>query len=704
METSQKLGSQTVDEPAAQDSRVIPWLLGLILALWIVNVCYQTWPAVTKQIAFFGDSSPAYARALAIAAPLLALGAVAYAFWRRRGFWRHEPIAMALLVIAPSLYRHPVGSVVAGFALLSAWSLGSWLLERAGLIAPTALSEIGFAVAAGLAVQLVFAFFMGLADLYTPVCAAALILVPILVRGRRLAHLREAAGRTLSDWRAAPSLGRSILIGCALFFIFLLAGLTVATALTPSIAVDALLFHLPLIKTHALAGGLIDFSQLAYSYRPQGYETLLAVCYLLGGQASAQLFSLAFLGLALLFVIELCRLSRFPPPAIVLGVAATAGMPFLLWSGAVVKNDVAMASFQAASLLACVLWLETREIRWIGFASFLLGASFAVKPTAVFAALPLGLFFLYACFKHARPFRALAATAASGAVTASLWYVHTWLLKGSLTYPDRASHALDALDPSDPNTAINNLWRYVNIPIQAHTKGYMLFEGPIQTPVGIIAAFFFVTLVIAPRLEWSKAAKLTILLVAGGLFYWSSTMRTLRYGISPVLMVGPLLAYPFWEFFRRTPAAVRGFVTAAVIYGCLVSFSASLIMGNSSTQIRYLARRLDDQAYLAESHANYPAYRALSDVATRDDDILSVGSCTRGFVPYPWKFWCASPGKDEDPKTALRALLAERNYRFLLLSRRYDEPAGAVLTAPKLLYRDQRQSLFELPEPSSSGP
>ena len=87
-------------------------------------------------------------------------------------------------------------------------------------------------------------------------------------------------------------------------------------------------------------------------------------------------------------------------------------MPFLHWSGSVMKNDLALALFELLAVYAFILWHKQRDFRWIAAGAFFLAQALGVKYIALFGALPLMVLFGYAIWRQNARWKAAAIVAA----------------------------------------------------------------------------------------------------------------------------------------------------------------------------------------------------------------------------------------------------------------------------------------------------
>jgi 4-amino-4-deoxy-L-arabinose transferase-like glycosyltransferase len=318
----------------------------------------------------------------------------------------------------------------------------------------------------------------------------------------------------------------------------------------------------------------------------------------------------ALAALTLLMVAGIGRLAGFSIPSIVLGLAAVAGMPMAVWSASVMKNDFTMACFQAASIYACLKPVRDGSSRWLFLSGILLGAAFGVKPTALFAAVPIGLIWMWDCRRRPDWLRILSLTGACFALTAFIWPARTYILTGDAFLTAPPSNALGALDPTDPKGPLNHLGRYVEIAVDAHIRGDKgIFELPIRSPFGVMTTVLVGGVLLRRRKRPDPVALRIAVIGIVSLLYWVSTMRTARYGITPILLTPFLLSPGFLATLTAPGPKMRAAMSAVLVYGLVFALPPTLIISNSWPQLRNLAGRLSDDDYV-NSFGFHNAFRS----------------------------------------------------------------------------------------------
>ena len=273
---------------------------------WFAFALFLTAGPFWWHIQYFSSPGPQYYRLILGVLPALALGAFAYAAFRKRGLWRHEPLLFGLALLAGCLFYEPLSTL----AILALWaagySIGKFCLHWLGAVTDSHAEDIALASAIGLALLAVAMFLLGLAGAYSFAVLAALVFVPSLVFFRHLRRLPAAFRGALETWRSDSDLTR-LPVGLAVAFAAVFMVCTMMLMLVPTINADSILFHFAEVRHYAEIQGLEPVPVMPYSYYPQGGEVLMTLAYVLGGQAAAQMVNPLFFLLSLFLLYALAR-------------------------------------------------------------------------------------------------------------------------------------------------------------------------------------------------------------------------------------------------------------------------------------------------------------------------------------------------------------------------------------------------------------
>ena len=207
---------------------------------------------------------------------------------------------------------------------------------------------------------------------------------------------------------------------------------SLVVSLAPSISVDAMRDHLPDVVRFLNSGGLGPVPATDYTYHPKANEVLLTLAWALGEEPAARLVNPGFFVLTLLAAFAVGRACGLARADAMLGVIVVATIPFLHWTGSIIKNDLHVAFLQLGSLLAYFRSRREDERRWLLLGVFLLASSMGVKHTAAFVALPIGLLYLSVTWR--RP-RLLAQLALVSILFGAHWHMLTFARTGNPAHP-----------------------------------------------------------------------------------------------------------------------------------------------------------------------------------------------------------------------------------------------------------------------------
>ena len=380
----------------------------------------------------------------------------------------------------------------------------------------------------------------------------------------------------LQTWSSSPELDHP-LTGAAAFFAVPFASIVLALALAPAIAHDAMMLHLPAALHYVAAGGLDPLPHLSYTYFPQGGELLMAAVASIAGGPGAQLVQPMFFFLALAALSSVAARAGASPMARCVGVVFAAGLPFLIWTGGVAKNDMAMALFQTLALLCLLAADGERSKQWLRLGVFFVAASFSIKYTAAFGAAPLALLYLWRLWGSEKKWRELTLWVGMLAAIAGVWQLRAYLLTGNPVYPVDLSWAVESLRPNAMRPAEWRSIPYWKIPWTVHFDGTVAFESPSPNPSGFFLWLFAPLWLLLRRARANAAEKFCLIFAWTYFFYWGSVWPVVRYAMVPLGLLVMLTAQRVDAAWRVLPGAWRPALAALVcVNGIACVLSAAI--------------------------------------------------------------------------------------------------------------------------------
>ena len=540
-----------------------------------------------------------------------------------------EPIP-ALLTPAPIAVVAPLCALLLALVCIGA---GRRLMRLLGIPTGTITFGESLVIALGLGAGVIqlLPFAAGIAGWLTvpvlriAVGAVALLLVPDIIAvvkegTRALGRLRA------SDQRFGTLLVAALLPGLACAFL---------VAITPTLDPDGLSYHLTVPKRWIQSGSLGYLPTYPYSNTPMGVQMLYTLTLATGGDSAAKVLHvlLAVAGAWAIYRAGV-RLSSAAVGAmsVVLFLAGPAAATKFLGL-AYVEGATAFAT--AATVLAWLLWLRTRDLPWLKAAAMLVGVAISFKLTAVIFAAALVVLTAGVLFDaHRRTGRApltpgqLVLLACWGLLPIAPWLVRAAAFTGNPVFPLFAQ-IIPSRDFS-PVTAgmFDEYNRYFLWASRYGLSWSMEFRRMIL--LGSILSVFAVTLfayfrarTFLVRLGAIVVGSTFILqLAAAGLYvrYWIP--------ILPVLLL-PCLAWAetLWARERWKWALV-----GAAALGSLVQARSSLgaINFDVGGALRTTVGRQQSTDFLRRHLPLYPLFEAVNRDLPRDARIALSYSC-RGF-------------------------------------------------------------------------
>ena len=650
---------------------------------------------------YFRSPGLQFYRLALVFVPCFALFAWLYSIIRQSTLWKWEPYALAILVAGACLFYEPRASLVTAAVFLACSAAGSFTLRRLGLKPSGPLERITFGAGVGAGLLMFLLFLCGLARLfYAPVFLAILALpLAILWRDawRGVLDLRALLHR----WRTCPSVANP-LVGIAVVFAFAATVCALMTMLAPSVAFDPVAIHLPSIQFYAQTHALRPVPGIDYSYYPQGFEMLWTLAYSLAGQAGAQMLSAPFFALFLLILFRLARECGLDQGASVLAAVCAATLPFVHWSGSIMKNDLALAFFELLTLYAFVRWLQDRNFRWILASAFFLAQAFSLKHVALFGAIPLALLIGYAAWRQPKKAQAAAIVVVIVLLFSASWTLRAYLLTGNPVAPARLIAATGTFGTYHPTLA-RRVQRFIQTPWTVVFHGLRTFESPLPNPAGILFFAFAPLALLGGRVRPQTGAQIACLVFAACYFlYWSAMLIKVRYAIAPFALLAVLAAAWMKSFYesRATGFWVKLSLIGVETYCLLIALMGLMIIGINGPQLAYFAGRLDKPGYLRAAMQAYGAVEFIGHNASPTHaGIFGVENLARAYAPDPFHFqsmWCP----DSAPCSAARVVVnAQRSgAEYLILPENGSVPAEVLagLGHPDRLYHDDHFSVYDL--------
>ena len=645
--------------------RLSPLATGLIWLLVILLATAFTAQPFLWHVDFFKLAGPGFHKLILVLLPVLFLAPLVYLRIRQAIIWRYELKIYLVLALLPLLIYEPRALVVAALFFTSAFSTGYWLLKATGLEPAEAVEEIVLSTATGLSVFTLLLSALGLAGLFK-IWAFALLLTPCVMGWRQLL---EDIQEIFEDWTNAEEL-RSPLAGIAIFFGYAFVVISALTALTSTTNGDAIRFHLALAKSYLQSGNLSVPAFIDYGYFPQNYELLTAMLWGVGGLAAAQMLTPILFLLCLMLVYYIGRLCGLSRAAAFVGAVIGGSIPFVHWTGGVVKNDMLLVVLQLSGLIALLQSWRMKNFRWSLLAAALLATSFGVKHTALFGAVALAPLLAATAWREANRFKAFATLAIVFLVLGGGWACRTWIIKGSPLFPEVQKLGV----PSQPSGQASGtpahpslISSFSSLPYNLHFRSRGYFESPSNNSLGIFLLFLLPLALGVKSLNTNSAARFTLCTLLIYFAMWGFTLSALRYAIAPLLLMTMFLAGRSEAFYSITKKANHWLLQMALIYCFVFSLLVTIIQEMVPQLPRLLTFTMQQTDFLREFLPPFGAMEYLNKVARPEDKILSIGNYAIAYAPYPAQVKHLFNNDRKYTTDDVHRELPKLNYRYLIL-------------------------------------
>jgi len=654
-----------------------------------------TLPALWWHVEFFRHAGESYQRLLWVVLPLLFTAPFVYHRLRTERVRRAEPYVLLLLALGPVAVREPVALLVAGLLALSCHEIGRWILGGVDLEPSPGMGSVAVRLAAGLGALTLVWFAASSAMLLRP-ATAAILLFPSLLSLWRLRSFVRRWGEPGAVWVETGG-SSSVTATLAVFYSAVFVTIASLSVVTPAIDGDAVRFHLSLTQTYLNAGGLVLPKYADYGFYPQSFEMLSAMLWSLGGQAAAQLLNPVLFGITLLLVRAIGRELGFSGLASALGALLGATLPFLHWTGSVVKNDMAVAMYLLAAWLSLRWGRSQGRFAWVYLAVFLAGCGLAVKHTALLGVVPIGWLVAGAWWREPGRAKRAVVLAALLLLPVSGWYLRAWRATGNPVFPDKISQAASR-DVYRP-TFWSKVVRYVDIPWRMHFHGRSRFESPTENPAGF-SLLALAPLLLLVRFRGNPAARRMVWVFAGVyLLYWNHVIGMIRFAIVPLLVLCLFLADSLLAVAFGPSRVLRGIAHTALTYCFVFATLVTVILEMYPSQPGLLRGAIDKQEFLRRELMPYGVVRALEGRAGPGDRVYSVGAWAIGYAPFPGQINLVYRTTRIYTVEDLQELSRDR-FAFLILPVADNlaelERAAAALHTVRSVYADKHFRLYRL--------
>ncbi len=421
---------------------------------------------------------------------------------------------------------------------LAAWGLGDVALARLR-VAQTNLRRAS-ALFVGLVLLSYFCLALGILGILRPWLLRILIMLLAVLGLTHLWPRLRAFRLRLHSLRPLP-LALMLLLGAGVL-------ISLLAALDPPTPLDLTHYHLR-GPTFWLERGRIDwpFKDLPYHY-PQGMEVLFALGLAVGSTRMPQLLHFLTTLTTLWGVTSFAR-GRWGRDVALLAGLFYWSIPEVHYLATIPFVDLAWTGAETLAVLAFVDSLDEpgprNRLRQWALVGILVGWAAAIKYTALWTALFLGLGLIWASLTAKAPRReryALQATAVYAIpvlALAGFWYIKNWLRFGNPIYPFVWGGR--GLAPADAQTWMaflhrfgpsRSVWRFLWLPWDIFMTQHIpsMCPGLFPYPIALVPILFV-------SRRWNRAATIfsAFFLAYLTAWYWTGTLQ-LRFVLAPITL------------------------------------------------------------------------------------------------------------------------------------------------------------------------
>ena len=218
-------------------------------------------------------------------------------------------------------------------------------------------------------------------------------------------------------------------------YLCLTVGMALIVALLPATSWDGLFYHLKGPKLYLEAGRIVGGIDIPHLNFPSLFEMLFMLGMALRSDVTATLLHFGFHGLLAGLVYLIAR-DLLPVPRPGTAVLILYSIPMLLNLGVAAYNDLALAFYQVAALVALYQWQQTDKRPWLVLCGVWCGLAMSLKYTSFVAPLTIAILLAWHFRQQkAQLIRPLLMIAVPAAIVAAPWYIKNWVFTGNPFYP-----------------------------------------------------------------------------------------------------------------------------------------------------------------------------------------------------------------------------------------------------------------------------
>jgi hypothetical protein len=482
-----------------------------------------------------------------------------------------------------------------------------------------------------------FWFFIGLAGGYNLTISTISLLI-----GLTLFVL--FAFRSWKSRESVEETNTTDVIGKIAFGITLLILLiTLISAIAPPTAKDALLYHFAVPKSFISAGNNAVIEGNIASYLALGTEMQVVWAMLLGkvfsfrvGEIAASATVFAFFPLLLLATYGWARELGLDKKWAMVSALLIATIPTAYHVASSGYIDLALAFYITLAIHAIGHWWKNLGSEWLFYTALCLGTALAIKLTALFAVVAIGLTILLRVrlaqndeTKNSWVATSLLlqgiTTLACAGILASPWYIRNWIKTGSPFFPfylnvwngtapgwDAKRSVLFQVINSQYGGSAKGILDYLIAPLTISLRAQPELPQYFDGVLGVAFLFGLPLIIWAYRRSLFTSNLKIALLVSGCLFvFWLFTSQQLRYLLPIFPSLAVAIAFSCYSLAQNNKT-LRQALAAALLCISIVSGSTTLAWFAQKSPIQVVLGGESPEDFLIRSLDYYPYYQIIN--------------------------------------------------------------------------------------------
>ena len=504
--------------------------------------------------------------------------------------------------------------------------------------------DFALSCAAGAGIWSFIWFFLGLFGAYNKIFSVILLIIGLAL------CMWNFIGRSKSQKH--PDKKTDIFGNAAFGLILLLCFAALISAIAPPVAKDTLLYHFSVPQHFIGQGSNAVIEGNIASYLALGTEMHVVWAMLLGsihsvrvGEIAAGTTVFAFVPILLFTVYGWSRELGSGKTLSILSALLIASIPTGYHIASSGYIDLALALYITLAVYCVARWLQKTEDRWLIYIAIFSGSALAVKLTAAFAIVSIGLVILLQIRKMqgegstriTSTTKKVFAMLAGIGVIASPWYLRNFAVTGSPIFPfymniwngtavgwDVKRSTLFQIINSNYGGTPKSVTDYLVSPFAVSLKAQPELPEFFDGVLGVAFIFGIPLIIWAWRRSLIKTELKYALMVSGMLFiFWLFTSQQLRYllPVFPVLSVS--ICFAVNALAGTQKYVKRGFGVILLVIS-VVNAGVTLAWFARKAPLQVVLGGEARDAYLARNIDYYPYYQLINTRIPSDSKIWLI--------------------------------------------------------------------------------